>query len=103
MRAPTLRAPVASALTGLLLVQRPEFATDRAGVWLALASAAGTAVGMIGLNRLGGLDARSVVTHFSGVSAAFALAALLLVTGPSAWLILYNPLRRGGTPIHTTT
>lgn len=174
-------AAIAVGLAGLLLVQRPEFATDRAGVWLALASAAGTAVGMIGLNRLGGLDARSVVTHFSGVSAAFALASLLvaggavdysalgdgrtllllagvgvagtlgqfaltrayttgnpsrvsvvglsqvvfallfdlllwrrrfdlltvagilLVTGPSAWLILYNPLRRGGTPIHTTT
>ncbi|HEX5706804.1 MAG TPA: DMT family transporter [Pyrinomonadaceae bacterium] len=65
-------------LVGVALIQRPEAASDRAGVWLALLSAVGTAVGMIGLNRLGGLDVRAVVTHFSGVSAAFALASLLV-------------------------
>lgn len=69
-------AAIAVGLAGVALIQRPEVASDRAAVWLALASAAGTAVGMLGLNRLGNLDVRAVVTHFSGVSAAFALASL---------------------------
>lgn len=69
-------AAIAVGLAGVALIQRPEVAADRAAVWLALASATGTAVGMLGLNRLGDLDVRAVVTHFSGVSAAFALASL---------------------------
>ena len=75
---------VAVGVCGVALVQRPEFAGgDAWATALALASAFGTAVAMLGLNRLGGVDARAVVA-------------------PSAWLTLRRPLRRGAQ-IHTTS
>src|ERR1044072_9379301 len=48
---------------------------------------------MLGLNRLKGVDARAVVTHFSGVATVFPLAVLLASGGR----IDYAPLRDGTT------
>ena len=74
-------AAVALGLAGVVLVQRPEAAGDRLAAALALGNALSTSVSMIGLNRLGGVDARAVVTHFSGVATVFTLALLLASGG----------------------
>jgi drug/metabolite transporter (DMT)-like permease len=84
---------VAVGLIGVALVQRPQSGGDATPAALALLSAAGTAVAMMGLNRLGGVDARAVVTHYSGVSTTFALL-FLLATGGAAD---YGALRDGAT------
>ncbi|HEV2761837.1 MAG TPA: DMT family transporter [Pyrinomonadaceae bacterium] len=75
-------AAVAAGVAGIVLIQRPSVSggENLAGL-LALASAFGTATAMIGLNKLGGVDARAVVTHFSGVSTVFTVVFLLLSPG----------------------
>lgn len=72
---------VALGLAGVVLIQRPEASGDRLAGALALGNALSTSVSMIGLNRLAGVDARAVVTHFSGVSTVFTLAFMLLSGG----------------------
>jgi drug/metabolite transporter (DMT)-like permease len=88
---------VSVGLVGVALVQRPEFS---GGDWtasaLALASAFGTAVAMMGLNRLGGVDARAVVAHYSAVSTAFALGFLLLTGGAA---VRHDAARGGGAGV----
>jgi drug/metabolite transporter (DMT)-like permease len=72
---------IATGLVGIVLIQRPEAGGDRLAAALALANALSTSVSMIGLNRLRGVDARAVVTHFSGVSTVFTVAFMLLSGG----------------------
>jgi drug/metabolite transporter (DMT)-like permease len=84
---------VGTGLAGIILIQRPEAAGDRLAAAFALANALSTSVSMIGLNRLGGVDARAVVTHFSGVATVFTLAALFASGGG----IDYSFLQDGGT------
>ena len=74
----TVWAAIALGLAGIVLIQRPEAAGDRLAAMLALGNAFSTSVSMIGLNRLGGVDTRAVVTHFSGVSTVITLIFLLL-------------------------
>ena len=64
---------VASGLLGVILVERPDL--DHAqglAVAVALISSVSTAVAMLGLHRLKGIDSRAVVAHFAGVASAFA-------------------------------
>ena len=84
---------VGTGLVGIVLIQRPEAAGDRLAAALALANALSTSVSMIGLNRLSGVDARAVVTHFSGVATVFTVAFLLAAGGR----IDYSVLRDGAT------
>jgi drug/metabolite transporter (DMT)-like permease len=79
---------VAVGVAGVALIQKPEAAGDRVAGLLALGNAVSTAVAVIGLNRLGGVDARAVVTHFSGVSTVFTVGFLLL----SGTEVSYAPL-----------
>lgn len=72
---------IAVGLVGIVLIQRPQAAGDRLAGALALGNALSTAVSMIGLNRLSGVDARAVVTHFSGVATLFTLAFIFLTRG----------------------
>ena len=72
---------VATGLAGIVLIQRPEAGVERLAAALALANALSTSVSMIGLNRLGGVDARAVVTHFSGVATVFTFGFMLLSGG----------------------
>jgi drug/metabolite transporter (DMT)-like permease len=72
---------VATGLVGIVLIQRPEAGGERLAAALALANALSTSVSMIGLNRLGGVDARAVVTHFSGVATVFTVGFMLLSGG----------------------
>jgi len=72
---------ILTGLVGIVLIQRPEAGGDRLAAGLALANALSTSVSMIGLNRLGGVDARAVVTHFSGVATVFTVGFMLLSGG----------------------
>lgn len=83
---------IAVGVAGVALIQKPEALGDRVAGLLALGNAVSTAVAVLGLNRLGGLDARAVVTHFSGVSTIFTVGFLLLSGGA----VSYAPLRDAG-------
>ncbi len=85
---PSVWAAVGAGLLGIVLIQRPESASDRLAAALALANALSTSVSMIGLNRLGGVDARAVVTHFSGVATLFTLAVLCWAGGRVDYSVL---------------
>lgn len=180
---PTLQiwVAIAAAIAGVVLIQRPYLRGGNLAGLAALGHAFFWAVGMIGLNRLSGIDPRAIVTHFAGVSTvvallfflftgaevgpwiagdkvlllmltgvgvtgtigqlgmtrAFALGhpskvavvgltqivfaclfdvivwkhhfdllticGILLVTAPTAWLLMHNPLRRKHAEIHSTT
>ena len=84
---------VAVGIVGVALIQKPEVAGDNLALILALGNALSTAVAVIGLNRLGGVDARAVVTHFSGVSTVFTVGFLLL----SGADVSYAPLADAST------
>lgn len=73
-------AAIAVGLIGIVLIQRPEATGDRLASLLALGHAFSTSISMLGLNRMRDVDARAVVTHFSGVSTFFTLL-FMIVTG----------------------
>ncbi|MCA1592494.1 MAG: DMT family transporter [Acidobacteria bacterium] len=68
---------VVAGLAGVVLIQRPDAQGSYLASFSALGNAVCTAVAMIGLNRLRGVDARAVVVHFSGVSTVVCLALLV--------------------------
>jgi drug/metabolite transporter (DMT)-like permease len=72
---------VLSGLAGVVLIQQPHFAEGNFASLVALASSVSTAVAMLGLHQLHGIDHRAVVVHFSAVSALFCVAAIALL-GP---------------------
>lgn len=74
-------AAISVGLAGIILIQRPEAAGDRLAALAAVGNALTTSISMIGLNRLGGVDARAVVTHFSGVATLFTLLFILAAGG----------------------
>ena len=65
---------IASGIGGVTLIQQPHFAEGNLASLVALTSSVTSAVAMLGLHRLHGMDARAIVVHFSGVSLAFAVA-----------------------------
>jgi drug/metabolite transporter (DMT)-like permease len=65
-------------VTGVVLVEQPHLEAGNLGVASALAAACFTAVAMLGLHSLGGLDPRAIVVHFSAVATVFCAAALLV-------------------------
>ncbi len=76
---------IGCGMAGVVLVAQPHFTADR---WLPVAAAVvsslSTSISMLGLHRLGNLDPRAIVVHFSAVSLAACLASLALT--PSAVL-----------------
>jgi drug/metabolite transporter (DMT)-like permease len=79
-RPPSVRLwlALASAMVGVVLMQPPDFAERNLATLAALASSVFTAIAMLALNRLGELDARAIVAHFSGVALVCCASALLL-------------------------
>ena len=69
-------AGVGCGLVGVILVQRPHLGGDRLAAGVALASALSTAVAMLGLHRLRGIDPRAVMAHFAGTASLVAGAWL---------------------------
>lgn len=66
---------VAAGVLGVALVQQPHLDGQNFASWLALASSFSTAVAMLGLHQLQGVDVRAIVVHFSaiGLLACFAV------------------------------
>jgi drug/metabolite transporter (DMT)-like permease len=74
----------ACGVAGIALIQQPHFEAvpgARLAVPLALVAAFTSAVAMLGLHRLKGLDPLAIVVHFSGVATLFVLGAWF-VGGP---------------------
>lgn len=69
---------VACGVAGVALIGRPHLGGDRLGAGVALASSFSTAVAMIGLHRLRGIDARAIVAHFAGVASLVAATWMLV-------------------------
>lgn len=62
-------------ICGVALVEQPHLESGNLGVYSALAAAFMTAVAMLGLHSLKGIDPRAIVVHFSGVATVVCLAA----------------------------
>ncbi len=84
---------VLSGVAGVALIQQPHFAQGNFASLVALGSSLSTAVAMLGLHRLHGIDHRAVVVHFSGVALLFCAAAFALPGPGEAPLAL--PVGRG--------
>lgn len=69
---------VACGAAGVVLIQRPHLAEGNFAALVAVSVSLFTALAMIGLHRLKGIDTRAVVVHFSAVSLLFATAAFFL-------------------------
>jgi drug/metabolite transporter (DMT)-like permease len=79
---------VASGISGVALMLRPHLAEDNFATLVALAASCFTAVAMIGLHRLKGIDPPAIVAHFSAVSFLFCL--------PLFWL---TDVRHADSPV----
>jgi drug/metabolite transporter (DMT)-like permease len=86
---------VACGVVGVALIQQPHLAEGNFASLVALAGSFCTALAMIGLHRLRGMDPWAIVTHFSGVALLMCLAALFLFdraatapAGLNAWVVL---------------
>ena len=80
---PALKVWVAVGLgvAGVVLIARPHFEESRLAILVGIVSSFLTAVVMLGLNRLGSVDTRTIVTHFSLVATATCGIAVLLAGG----------------------
>jgi drug/metabolite transporter (DMT)-like permease len=72
---PGVWVAVAAGIAGVVLIQRPHIAEGNFASLVALFASFTSALAMIGLHRLHGLDSRVIVAHFSGVSAMFCVVA----------------------------
>jgi drug/metabolite transporter (DMT)-like permease len=70
---------VCFAVSGVFLMKPPEGDFDRIAVPLCLFAALCTSFAMMGLHRLGDIDSRAVVVHFSAVAFGFCLASFFLI------------------------
>jgi drug/metabolite transporter (DMT)-like permease len=74
---------VGCALAGVVLIERPHLSGDNLAAAVALLGSVSTAVAMLGLHRLRGVDTRAVVAHFAGVASVVA-GAWYVSSGPGA-------------------
>lgn len=87
---------VVCGVIGVGLIQQPHFARGDPAVLVTLAVSLFTALAMIGLHRLQGIDTRAVIVHFSTVSLCFSVGAYFLferieptyAIPPQVWLEL---------------
>jgi drug/metabolite transporter (DMT)-like permease len=73
---PQVWLAVIVGVMGIVLIQQPHLSSGNFAAAIALFSSFSTAIAMIGLYRLQGVDPRAIVVHFSGVSFLFAFLAL---------------------------
>lgn len=72
---------IVSGVAGVVLIQQPHIAQGNLASFAALASSFCSAVAMLGLHRLHGMDTRAIVFHFSLVSLFFSTSAMLFIQG----------------------
>lgn len=87
---------IGCALLGVVLIGRPNLSGDNLGAAVALLGSVSTAIAMIGLHRLKGVDSRAVVAHFAGVASVIA-GTWFLVRGPGAGTLVGSS-GAGSTP-----
>jgi drug/metabolite transporter (DMT)-like permease len=85
---------VASGVIGATLIQHTHFHNEPLAIASAALASFLSAVAMLGLHRLRGLDARGIVIHFSAVATLFCTASFFLfdrrtppALAPSPWLV----------------
>jgi drug/metabolite transporter (DMT)-like permease len=64
---------------GVAVIQQPHFAEGNLAAVLALLAAFFSALAMLGLHQLQGIDPRAIVTHFSTVAVLFCLGSFLVL------------------------
>lgn len=69
---------ILAGVAGVALVEQPHLEAGNAGVYAALGAAVMTAVAMLGLSSLKGVDPRAIVVHFSLVATAVCGVAYLV-------------------------
>ena len=69
---------VVCGLAGVVLIQQPHLAQGNLASLAAIVASFTSAVALIGLHRLQGIDPRAVVVHFSAVSLVFVAASFFL-------------------------
>jgi drug/metabolite transporter (DMT)-like permease len=77
-----------AGVVGIVLIQQPHEGADPSAAVVALLASLATAVAMLGLHRLHGIDPRAIVVHFSAVSTVFIVVALCLSKTPLPDLVL---------------
>ncbi len=78
---------VVFAIAGVILIQQPHLESGNLATLTALCASLTSAIAMLGLHRVRGLDTRAIVWHFSGVSLIFGCTAL--------WVSGAQPLNLG--------
>ncbi len=78
-------AAVAMAVAGVALVAQPHFAAGSLGAAAAIGNSVFSAIALLGINRVRGVDPWAIVIHFAGCSMAVTLAVLLATGGPGAF------------------
>lgn len=73
---------VACAVCGVMLILKPHSPEGNLATLTALIASFTSALAMIGLHRVQGVDTRAIVWHFSAVSLIFASLAMALVHSP---------------------
>ncbi len=75
---PTLQVwiSIATGITGVVLIQQPHLKDGNFAALVLIGSSVCTAVAMLGLHRLQGVDSRAIVAHFSGVSVFFCIGSI---------------------------
>jgi drug/metabolite transporter (DMT)-like permease len=75
-------------VAGVIVLQQPHLGGSRVAIAVALAASVSTALAMLGLHRLKGVDARAIVAHFAGVASLVSGLGLLARGGggtPTQW------------------
>jgi len=70
---------IACGVGGVAIIQQPHFADNNFAILAPLLSSFTSALAMIGLNRLQGIDSRAIVAHFSAVSLLGCTVAFLIL------------------------
>ena len=89
---PRVWLAVIGGVAGVYLIQQPQGETGDIAIILALVSAFSTAVAMIGLHRLKGVNPNAVVVHFSAVAAACSLLAFAIFDTRLDATPFYDPI-----------
>lgn len=78
-------------IVGVALIQQGQFdGANTLAFCLALVAALSSAIAMLGLHQLRGIDIRAIVAHFSGVATVFTLTACF-VGEPTPWEQVADP------------
>jgi drug/metabolite transporter (DMT)-like permease len=78
-----------AGLTGVFFIQQPHLGGSNLAAVVALAGSFSTALAMIGLHRLQGIDTWAIVVHFSAVALVLCLGAVFLFDRSDSWRELF--------------